>query len=150
VTLGTAMALEDKVAKGESLFLVGDRPPASENGRTVAVPFLGREAPFPIGPIFLAHLLQCPVYLFFCIQEGRSYHVHMEPFADRVDLPRQGRDQALKMLVARYAAAVEALCRATPFQWFNFYDFWGAALAVPVAPPDPSPPAPRPDSPARP
>lgn len=150
VTLGTAMALEDKVSKGECLFLVGDRPPASENGRTVAVPFLGREAPFPIGPIFLAHLLQCPVYLFFCVQDGRGYRVHMEPFADRVELPRRGRDAALKAWVARYAAAVEARCRETPFQWFNFYDFWGATQAAPVPRPVPPPPDGHQDSPARP
>ena len=131
VTLGTAMALEDKVAKGECLFLVGDRPPASDNGRTVAVPFLGQEAPFPMGPIFLAHLLQCPVYLFFCVKDGPGYRVHMEPFADRVELPRRDREATLKTWVARYAAVVEARCRLTPFQWFNFYDFWGAAPAVP-------------------
>lgn len=145
VTVGTAMALEDKVAKGESLFLVGDRPPASENGRTVAVPFLGREAPFPVGPIFLAHLLQCPVYLFFCIKEGAAYRVQMAPFADRIDLPRRGREAALKDWVARYAAAVEARCRRAPFQWFNFYDFWGPASAPSAStsvPPPASPAAP--------
>jgi predicted LPLAT superfamily acyltransferase len=127
VTPGTAMALEDKVAKGESLFLVGDRPPASENGRTIAAPFLGKDAPFPMGPIFLAHLLQCPVYLFFCIQDDQGYRVHLEPFADRIELPRKGRQDALKSWVAQYAAAVEVRCRETPFQWFNFYDFWGAS-----------------------
>lgn len=138
VTPGTAMALEDRISRGESLFLVGDRPPASDNGRTVAVPFLGREAPFPIGPIFLAHLLQCPVYLFFCIQDGQGYRVHMEPFADRLELPRRGREEAIKAWVARYAAVVEARCRETPFQWFNFYDFWGATQAEPVPPRAPS------------
>jgi predicted LPLAT superfamily acyltransferase len=135
VTPGTAMALEDKVAKGESLFLVGDRPPASENGRTVAVPFLGREAPFPIGPIFLAYLLQCPVYLFFCVKDGPGYRVHMAPFAERIDLPRREREAALKTWVAKYATAVEAQCRQTPLQWFNFFDFWGED--APVPPPQP-------------
>ncbi len=142
VTPGTAMALDDKVSKGESLFLVGDRPPASDNGRTVSVPFLGREALFPIGPIFLAHLLQCPVYLFFCFQDEQGYRVHMEPFADRLDLPRQGREEAIRSWVARYAAAVEVRCRETPFQWFNFYDFWGATQADPVPPRAPFPPEP--------
>ena len=150
VTPGTAMALEDKVSKGECLFLVGDRPPASENGRTVAVPFLGREAPFPIGPIFLAHLLQCPVYLFFCFRDDRGYRVHMEPFADRVELPRREREVALKSWVARYAAAVEARCRETPFQWFNFYDFWGATSGAPVPPPALPPPDHPREAPTRP
>jgi predicted LPLAT superfamily acyltransferase len=106
------------------------------------VPFLGSGAPFPIGPIFLAHLLQCPVYLFFCVQDGQGYRVHMEPFAERLELPRQGREAAIRDWVARYAAAVEARCRETPFQWFNFYDFWGANQAEPVPPRAPSPPEP--------
>jgi predicted LPLAT superfamily acyltransferase len=142
VTPGTAMALEDKVSKGESLFLVGDRPPASDNGRTVSVPFLGQEAPFPIGPIFLAHLLQCPVYLFFCFRDSQGYHVHMEPFADRLDLPRRGREEAIKTWVTRYAEALEARCRETPFQWFNFYDFWDKTQTDSNPPPASFPPEP--------
>lgn len=124
---GTAMLLEEKVSKGECLFIVGDRPPATENGRTLAVPFLGKPAPFPIGPLFLAHLIQCPVYLFFCVKEGQGYTIRMERFADRISLPRGGRDAALRGWLERYAQAVEAQCRATPFQWFNFYDFWSDA-----------------------
>lgn len=123
----TAMMLEEKIAKGESLFIVGDRPPAAENGRTMAVPFLGKPAPFPIGPLFLAHLLQCPVYLFFCVKEAAGYTIRMERFADRIALPRKGRDEALRGWLERYARAVEAQCRATPLQWFNFYAFWGDA-----------------------
>jgi predicted LPLAT superfamily acyltransferase len=122
---GTAMALEEKVAQGESLFIVGDRPPVAENGRTLRVPFLGRDAAFPIGPLFLAHLLQCPVYLFFCVKEADHYVIHMERFAERVHLPRKDRTTALKAYMEAYAAAVEAQCRRTPLQWFNFYDFWG-------------------------
>ncbi|MBI3131923.1 MAG: hypothetical protein HYZ13_11405 [Acidobacteria bacterium] len=121
----TAMALEERIAQGEALFIVGDRSPASANGRTLRVPFLGSEAEFPIGPLFLAHLLQCPVYLFFCVREGKRYRIHLEPFADRFALPRGNRDEALREGLVRYAAAVEARCLATPLQWFNFYDFWG-------------------------
>ena len=124
---GTAMMLEEKVSKGECLFIVGDRPPAAQNGRTLRVPFLGREAPFPIGPLFLAHLIQCPVYLFFCVKDGKRYTIRMERFADRIALPRKGRDEVLREWLERYAQAVEAQCRSTPLQWFNFYDFWGEA-----------------------
>lgn len=121
----TAMALEEKVARGEVLFIVGDRSPASLSGRTLKVPFLGGEADFPIGPLFLAHLLQCPVYLFFCVREGARYRIHLTPFAERFALPRDNREGALREGLLRYAQAVEARCEATPLQWFNFYDFWG-------------------------
>jgi predicted LPLAT superfamily acyltransferase len=28
--------------------------------------------------------------------------------------------------VRRYAAEIERACRAQPFNWFNFFDFWKA------------------------
>ena len=121
---GTAMLLEDRIAKGEGLFILGDRPPSADAGRTVRAPFLGKEAEFPIGPMLLAHLLQCPVYLFFCVKEGKRHRIRMELLAERIDLPRKGRDEALRGWMARYAEALEAGCRRAPLQWFNFYDFW--------------------------
>lgn len=120
----TAMMLEDRIAKGEGLFILGDRPPSAENGRTLRVPFLGCDADFPIGPLLLAHLLQCPVYLFFCVKEGARYTIRMEVFSERLDLPRKHRDAALAAQLTRFAEALEAGCARSPFQWFNFYDFW--------------------------
>jgi len=125
VTPNTAILLQEKLERGESLFIVGDRTPPSDLGRTVQVPFLGQPAAFPMGPYLLAHLLRCPVYLLFCVQEGRGYRVRLEPFADRIELPRREREAAVALWAGRYAQSLEAQCRATPFQWFNFYDFWG-------------------------
>lgn len=121
----TVIALADRIAKGECLFVKADRPPVGAQARRMAVPFLGREAQFPVGPFFLAHLLRCPVYLFFCLKDGDRHVVHMEPFADLIDLPRTGRDAALRGWIERFAGAVEARCRQHPYEWFNFYDFWG-------------------------
>ncbi len=129
----TAMLLADRIEKGEGLFILGDRPPASENGRSARASFLGRDADFPIGPLLLAHLLQCPVYLFFCVKEGNRYAIRMELFAERLDLPRKGRDAALAAHLARYAAALEEGCARAPFQWFNFYDFWRERAPSPEA-----------------
>ena len=33
-------------------------------------------------------------------------------------------DRLIAEAVQRYAALLESLCRETPFNWFNFYDFW--------------------------
>jgi predicted LPLAT superfamily acyltransferase len=124
VTPETAIRLQAKLDQGEWLFIVGDRTPPSETGRTVTVPFLGRPAAFPVGPYILAHLLRCPVHLMTCVQEGGRYRVRLEPFADRIDLPRAGRDAAIARWAERYARSLEAQCRATPYQWFNFFDVW--------------------------
>jgi predicted LPLAT superfamily acyltransferase/GT2 family glycosyltransferase len=134
-TLGpeTAIVLQEKIDRGELLFIVGDRTPASGNGRVSVVPFLGAPAAFAQGPFVIAHLLGCPVFLFFCLKDGERYRIHLEPFADRISLPRGAREAALAGYLSRYASRLEHYCRIAPLQWFNFFDFWRPA-AAPVAP----------------
>lgn len=121
----TAILLREKIERGEWLVIVGDRTPPSENGRTVQAEFLGQPAPFAQGPWILAHLLDCPVYLFFCLRlhNGR-YRIVFEPFSEHVALPRNDREAGMMQLAQRYARRLEALCAMAPLQWFNFYDFW--------------------------
>jgi len=126
VSPDTAIRLQEKVDRGEFLFIVGDRTPPNENGRTVLAPFLGEAAPFAIGPFLLAHLLRCPVYLMFCVYDGERYRVRVERFADRIELPRLDREAAMAHWAGRYAQSLEAQCRANPYQWFNFFDFWAS------------------------
>lgn len=123
----TAIMLRDKIDRGEVLVIVGDRTPPAENGRVVEVDFLGAPAAFPIGPYILASLLECPVYLFFCLHEGDGYRAYFEPFAERIVLPRGNRQAAIAGYARRYAERLEALCRRAPLQWFNFFDFWRIA-----------------------
>ncbi|MFN2644738.1 MAG: glycosyltransferase [Burkholderiales bacterium] len=120
----TAVQLKERIDRGEILVIVGDRTPAADNGRCSRALFLGQEARFPQGPMILAHLLECPVYLFFCLKRGARYALHLERFADRVVLPPRSRDAAIAGYVAQYASRLESYCREAPLQWFNFYDFW--------------------------
>jgi hypothetical protein len=108
--------------------LLADRTPqGGDNGeRVVRVPFLGAPAPLPVGPHLLAGMLGVPVLLAFGLWRGpRRYEVRFEPFAPPMRLGRAGREAAIAALVARYAARLEELCRAHPYNWFNFHDFWG-------------------------
>lgn len=120
----TAVLLKERIDQGEILVIVGDRTPTAESGRSTSALFLGQAARFPQGPMILAHLLQCPVYLFFCLKQGMRYALHLERFAERVELPRDAREEAIARYVAGYAARLESYCREAPLQWFNFYDFW--------------------------
>lgn len=125
----TAMLLHEKIERGELIVIVGDRTPPAENGRVCQVEFLGREAPFAQGPLLLAALMECPVYLFFCLHEGIRYRIYCEHFADRIVLPRGQREESLKVHVQRYARRLEAYCARAPYQWFNFFDFWHAGAS---------------------
>jgi len=120
----TAFMLRQKIAAGEVVVIVGDRTPVSELSPVVQAEFLGRSAPFAIGPYVLAHVLECPVYLFFCVREGRGYRVYMEPFAERIRLPRQHRNEAAALWAGRYAQRLAQYATRFPLQWYNFYDFW--------------------------
>jgi predicted LPLAT superfamily acyltransferase len=128
----TALMLREKIAAGEVVVIVGDRTPVSDKSPVVQAEFLGRPAPFAIGPYVLAHVLECPVYLFFCLHEGRGYRVHMEPFAERIQLPRQDRAGVAAAWAGRYARRLGDYATRFPLQWYNFYDFW-AGGATPAA-----------------
>ena len=109
--------------------LVGDRVPVMHGSPRVKAPFLGRPAPFAVGPYVLAHVLECPVLLFFCLREAGAYSLFVEPFAERIHLPRRERDAAAAAWAARYAARLADYAARFPLQWYNFYDFWSDAPA---------------------
>jgi predicted LPLAT superfamily acyltransferase len=119
--------LRDKLAAGEHIAIVADRVPVRHTHRSLRAPFLGRPAPFPQGPFVLASLLECPVYLLFCLKIDGRYRVFLEPFADPLVLPRSTRREALQCAIERYAARLEEHCLLAPMQWFNFFDFWRQA-----------------------
>ncbi len=114
------------VERGEFVALLGDRVGVGEHKRISRVPFLGAMAPFPQGPFLLASTLQCAVVLMIGLRVNNgTYEAFAEPLADRVVLPRMRRDKTLDELVGNYAKRLEEYCFKAPYQWFNFYDFWG-------------------------
>ena len=73
----------------------------------------------------LASLLECPVFLFFCLGRRGAYHLHYEPFADKVALERSTRRRELEALAGRYAGRLSYYCTQAPLLWGNLYRFWG-------------------------
>jgi predicted LPLAT superfamily acyltransferase len=121
----TAIVLRERIEAGEWIAMAGDRVPVLSQGRTGHAAFLGGAAAFSQGPWLLASLLGCPVYLLFCRRTGHGmWSLSLEPFAERIDLPRGRRQDAIAPWVERYAARLERECREAPFQWYNFFDFW--------------------------
>jgi predicted LPLAT superfamily acyltransferase len=120
----TAIELSQRVGRGEFVVIAGDRIPVSGKPRVSFASFLGRPAPFPVGPYVLASLLQCPVYLMFSRRTQDGAELHFEQFRDKIALPRKDRAQAFDTLTADYAQRLQHHTLRAPLQWFNFYDFW--------------------------
>jgi predicted LPLAT superfamily acyltransferase len=119
----TTLAMAETCRAGGMVALLADRGRAHETLRRVE--FLGAPAPFPIGPWLLASTLQVPVILCFGLYRGkRRYALNFELFAERVEIPREDREQALDDILRRYAQRLEHYARLEPYNWFNFYDFW--------------------------
>ena len=114
---------QERAEHGEIIAMLADRVVA--NDRTVRVPFFGKDAIFPAGPILLANALKIPVVLFFGIYKGGNrYEEYFELFAPQINLGRASRQEELEAWVQRYAARLEHYCRLAPYNWFNFFDFW--------------------------
>ena len=80
----------EAIERGELVGILADRAVSGE--REVMVPFLGRIAAFPAGPMIVAALLGAPVVWFSGVCTGpRRYEVRFEPFAERIILRRERR-----------------------------------------------------------
>ncbi|MGI2024383.1 glycosyltransferase family 2 protein [Shewanella glacialipiscicola] len=120
----TSMLLQQKIEDGELVVIAGDRTSSNTQNRVIYAPFMGQDAAFPQGPFILAGLLDCPVFLMFCLREQGRYRVHVEHFAQTLKGPRAGRMDRLQQAVNRYSERLEYFARREPLQWFNFFDFW--------------------------
>ena len=119
----TMLKLSQRLDAGEWLAIAGDRVPL-HGGRIANADFLGQPAAFPQGPWLLAGLLQCPANLLFCLKQDERFHVHLEPFAERIQWRRSEREAVIQQWIQRYADRLAARCLDAPMQWFNFYPFW--------------------------
>ncbi|HEY8153188.1 MAG TPA: lipid A biosynthesis acyltransferase [Myxococcota bacterium] len=114
------------LARGEHVAILGDRMEPGDRHRSCRVPLLGGEVELPQAPFLLASLLGCPVLLVVALRRGpQRYQVFTEQLAEKVQLPRLGREEVVRELLTTYAARLEHHCQRAPYEWFNFYDYWG-------------------------
>ena len=115
-TLSVLRALEDNAV----VAMQGDR---DFDNTGVAVPFFGREAYFPRGPLRVAMATGAVVLPSFIVRvpDGRYRAVIEEPLVIETEGPR---DEALRRNLSRYVEVLERYVREYPDQWYCFYPFW--------------------------
>lgn len=121
--LDSMLAIHRRLKEGAVVGILADRAIGSD--QYISIPFLGAPARFPTGPFRMAAMLKHPVYFMAgTYLGGNRYDIHFEQLADLSKTAAGDRDAALRLALTNYAAALERHCKAAPYNWFNFYDFW--------------------------
>lgn len=101
----------------EILCIQGDRAVGAALTR---VPFLGREAPFPLGPYQLAQVAGAVVIPTFSTRVGSfRYRISLYPPLDLAGMGLTAPAHAYVRLLERHVLL-------DPLQWFNLFSFWDA------------------------
>lgn len=117
------LRVRDSLATGSAVGVLGDR--GLDDDDVLELPFLGAAARFPLGPMRMAAMLHCKVvFMAGLYLGGARYAVHFEPIADF-----SAGSTAPAAALGAYVACLERHCRAAPYNWFNFFDFWADAAA---------------------
>jgi predicted LPLAT superfamily acyltransferase len=118
------LLIRERLDEGVFVGILADRSFGGESG--LLVDFLGHPARFPLGPMRAAAVLRRPVYFILGIYEGGNrYHAVFEKLADFSEIRSGERNAAVEAAIRRYAGLLEGYCRSNPYNWFNFFDFWG-------------------------
>lgn len=125
----TMIKAMESYQQGNIIGILGDR--ASESDKHVDCVFFGEKIKIPTGPFQLAMALKAPIVLFFGIYRGDNrYDIYFELLTLAADFPRHERQPAIQQLAQLYVNALEHRVKDSPFNWFNFYQYWGESSAV--------------------
>ena len=122
--------LMDAVENGALVVISGDRTSANERDKVIRVNFLGKEASFPYGVFLIPFLLKVPVYFMFGLRSKLSLfdskqNVYIEKCHINFDCPRSEREHNIIMCCGEFVSKLEKFCILYPYQWYNFFKFWG-------------------------
>lgn len=121
--MSSVLAIGESAREGALIGFLGDRARPGE--KTCDARFFGEAAAFPVAPYLIASTLQLPVMLCFSVYRGANrYDLYFEEFADALHIQRERRSAELSVWVGRYVKRLEHYVRLSPYNWFNFYDFW--------------------------
>ena len=64
-------------------------------------------------------------FAWLCIAAANRYDIRFEEVGSLTGTAPATRDKALHEWMRNYARRLEVHIRSAPFNWFNFYDYWG-------------------------
>lgn len=121
--IDSMLKIQEALDQGECIGMLADRAISGE--KMISCEFLGGQVEFPIGPFRLAAILERPIILMFGLYQGDNrYNIYLERLVDLPHGTHSERDVAIEQSVQQFSRRLEHYCRASPYNWFNFYDIW--------------------------
>ncbi|GJH29203.1 acyl-CoA synthetase [Caballeronia novacaledonica] len=121
------LKVRERLDAGTLVGILADRTLRQAGDALKEREFLGAPAAFPLGPLHMAAVLRRPVvFMTGLYLGGNRYDIHFETLADFSKTGRGERAAAVDAALTRYVALLEKYCRAAPYNWFNYFDFWQA------------------------
>jgi predicted LPLAT superfamily acyltransferase len=124
------LKVREYLDSGSMIGILADRTLPQASDALKELDFLGQPAAFPLGPLHMAAILRRPViFMTGLYLGGNRYDIHFETLADFSSVQRGERAEEVQAALARYVALLDKYCRAAPYNWFNYFDFWQVADA---------------------
>ena len=128
-SIDSMLTVQQRLEQGYLVGMLADRTPGDD--ALFPLSFLGATARLPAGPFRMAALLRRPVFFMTGLYLGANrYRIHFDLLADFSAIAPGQRKVAIEAAITRYAALLEQYCRAAPYNWFNFFDFWQSEADV--------------------
>ncbi|RLA24941.1 MAG: lipid A biosynthesis acyltransferase [Gammaproteobacteria bacterium] len=119
------LKVKEAIDCGTTVGLLGDRILGEGSEKTVTCTLLGEPVKMSTAPVLLASVLKVPLIVFFGIYlGGNRYKIYFELLAEEVILNRKTRQQDIQIYTQKYVDILEKQMLETPYNWFNFYDYW--------------------------
>lgn len=111
------------VQHGGVLGILCDR--TDDSDKVTQCDFMGSAVNFPAGPVIMAAAMEVPVVMMFGLYRGGNrYDIHFELLSDGIKLPRESRQEQIRYWMQAYANTLQKYVMHSPYNWFNFYDYW--------------------------
>lgn len=124
--IDSMLQINRHLSEGGLVGMLADRGLGGDAAKPVTM--LGNTAYLPLGPFRMAAILRRPVVFMVGLYLGENrYEIHFEKLADFSGCSRGEREARIMQAMERYAQLLEAHCRQSPWNWFNFFDFWRVA-----------------------
>jgi predicted LPLAT superfamily acyltransferase len=117
------MGVHEALRKGEIICMHGDR---MFGNKGLKKEFIGGHVEFPSGPFAIALATGALIIPIFAVKKGfKTYEMKAYlPIIVSSNSSRDGNAMVSKGL-EKYVRLLEQVVKENPYEWFNFYDFWG-------------------------